>query len=1033
MKRFTLKRITALVLALIMTLSLCPVTAFATEGDLLADGEQVYVAEESTDPAAENDPEPSAESEQEEPVEEADNETEYASETVVVTAPLSYSATSTAQAQWGLASGTSAPFRWVGSGTLTKAMTYANGLSSGTAYIQLLSDVKTSAPLEFVSGKTTILDLNGKTIDRDLYYMTVTNGNVITLKGKLTLCDTSADALGKITGGNNSSGYGGGVYVNGGNFIMNSGTISGNIGGGGVFIYDGYFTMNGGSISKNNGGVDVGPNSTFIMNGGSISGNKSFGVEVVGSFTMNNGTISENVAKWSSGGGVIVVNLGRFTMNNGSIVKNTVSESGGGVLLYGSNPKVSINGGSISENTTTDSVGGGVCVKSGVFNVSGSPKISNNKMGSGESLQDSNVYLCDNKKITVGTLTDGASIGVTMSTGEGTFSYSGATYANSNYFTSDEDAYTVAADGSGLQLIAPEAQWGLASGEAGDKAPTSWTDGTLSQAMTYANNLASGTAYIQLLKDVATTTPLSFSSGKTTILDLNGKTIDRGLPKNTDAGNVITTNGKLTLCDTSESALGKITGGYNQSNGGGVHVKSGTFIMNSGSISGNTAAWALGGGVYVGSGTFIMNGGSISNNTATDYYGGGGVYVDGGTFTMNDGSISKNIATGSSSIRGGGVNVYGGTFTMTGGTISENSSVDGGGLFLYDATATVNNGSISGNSAIFGGGVEVGPETTFTMNGGTISGNNATDSTNKYACRGGGVYISGGTFIMTDGSIYGNNHDRGSGGGSGGGVCFERGAMQVSGTPVISGNTKDGTLNSTTGLYEQGANGSANNVSRFSNYITVVDALEDGASISVYTASTIVANGGTNPTLYTLTASDAAKFFGDDGSFGVLDRANNRVKLSLNANSTVTVSGTITSFLDETADVTIELFAAGSTTAKYTTTVKGNTTAYSIEGVEAGTYTMKVSKANHVTREYTVVVADENVTQDVKICPKGDVNLDGEVNADDLTALARHVARIENLTDSYALLNADVDGDGDLTAVDLTKLARYVARIIPEL
>lgn len=60
---------------------------------------------------------------------------------------------------------------------------------------------------------------------------------------------------------------------------------------------------------------------------------------------------------------------------------------------------------------------------------------------------------------------------------------------------------------------------------------------------------------------------------------------------------------------------------------------------------------------------------------------------------------------------------------------------------------------------------------------------------------------------------------------------------------------------------------------------------------------------------------------------------------------------------------------------------------------------------------------------------KGDANLDGEVNADDLTALARHVARIETLTDSQALLNAEVTGDTDLTADDLTKLARYVARI----
>ena len=64
---------------------------------------------------------------------------------------------------------------------------------------------------------------------------------------------------------------------------------------------------------------------------------------------------------------------------------------------------------------------------------------------------------------------------------------------------------------------------------------------------------------------------------------------------------------------------------------------------------------------------------------------------------------------------------------------------------------------------------------------------------------------------------------------------------------------------------------------------------------------------------------------------------------------------------------------------------------------------------------------------------KGDVNGDGRVNANDLTALARHIARIETITRSGRLKNADVNGDQQVTADDLTHLAQYVARIIPEL
>ena len=59
----------------------------------------------------------------------------------------------------------------------------------------------------------------------------------------------------------------------------------------------------------------------------------------------------------------------------------------------------------------------------------------------------------------------------------------------------------------------------------------------------------------------------------------------------------------------------------------------------------------------------------------------------------------------------------------------------------------------------------------------------------------------------------------------------------------------------------------------------------------------------------------------------------------------------------------------------------------------------------------------------------GDLNLDGEVDSDDLTLLARHVAGIERVTGA-ALANADVTGDGEVNSDDLTRHARYVAGII---
>ena len=63
----------------------------------------------------------------------------------------------------------------------------------------------------------------------------------------------------------------------------------------------------------------------------------------------------------------------------------------------------------------------------------------------------------------------------------------------------------------------------------------------------------------------------------------------------------------------------------------------------------------------------------------------------------------------------------------------------------------------------------------------------------------------------------------------------------------------------------------------------------------------------------------------------------------------------------------------------------------------------------------------------------GDVTGDGEVDANDLTVLSRHVARIEELKDEGLISAADINKDGDVSADDLTLLSRYVARIVSTL
>ena len=144
------------------------------------------------------------------------------------------------------------------------------------------------------------------------------------------------------------------------------------------------------------------------------------------------------------------------------------------------------------------------------------------------------------------------------------------------------------------------------------------------------------------------------------------------------------------------------------------------------------------------------------------------------------------------------------------------------------------------------------------------------------------------------------------------------------------------------------------------------------------------------------------------------------------------VRGQAVSFLDG-SDVTVSLFADGSAQPQYTVTVPAGeksggkyTAVYDIPSVAAGTYTVQVSKKNHVTREYTVTVGGDVKTLNVEIRLLGDVNGDGRVNAMDCTRLFKHVNKTLQLTDPYALKCAETNGDGRVNAMDCTRLFKHV-------
>lgn len=142
---------------------------------------------------------------------------------------------------------------------------------------------------------------------------------------------------------------------------------------------------------------------------------------------------------------------------------------------------------------------------------------------------------------------------------------------------------------------------------------------------------------------------------------------------------------------------------------------------------------------------------------------------------------------------------------------------------------------------------------------------------------------------------------------------------------------------------------------------------------------------------------------------------------------TYTLSGVVTSYLTD-GEVTLELLANDQVVR--TSTVSTMMATYTMDGLRAGCYTLRVSKDGHATREYTLWVGKKAPTQDVSIFPVGDVTGDGQVNAKDYQRLLRHVNKV-TLLEGYELTCGDVTGDQLCSAKDVQRLMRHISKVQP--
>lgn len=226
------------------------------------------------------------------------------------------------------------------------------------------------------------LDLNGYALRANEERKSVIA--VLNKNATLVLRDNSKSQTGRIRDGNSSQG--GGIYIDGGTVIMESGRIIKNNAywydraGGGVFVGNGgRFEMSGGSIEKNTtqaymwgsltyaagAGICVsGPGSSVLISGDAIiSENKSYypggGIlaEKNAVVTITGGIIKNNSSE-RTGGGIRVDNA-VLNMSGGRIENN--AGGGGGISASGNNTKINISGDAV----ITGNNGGGVTCENG--------------------------------------------------------------------------------------------------------------------------------------------------------------------------------------------------------------------------------------------------------------------------------------------------------------------------------------------------------------------------------------------------------------------------------------------------------------------------------------------------------------------------------------------------------------------------------------------------------------------------------------------------------------------------------------------
>ena len=160
----------------------------------------------------------------------------------------------------------------------------------------------------------------------------------------------------------------------------------------------------------------------------------------------------------------------------------------------------------------------------------------------------------------------------------------------------------------------------------------------------------------------------------------------------------------------------------------------------------------------------------------------------------------------------------------------------------------------------------------------------------------------------------------------------------------------------------------------------------------------------------------------DDNTNGHFLRVYESYKL-VDPSAMGTVTGTVESYGDPDETITIQLVNSGNGEPEYITTVTGNSTEYSLTGVEPRSYVMRVEKNKHITEEFIMQVDPGNAVRDIQLNLLGDLNRNGKVDMADIVLLIRYQA---GWSISIYEKAADINADSKISMADLVLLIREV-------